>query len=284
LAVAAELGIPVPASIVVTDASAVRSAAREVGLPAVLKPIRSWVAADGVRCRVISSVHRGIESLISAAGALVDLQGAAIVQPWLCGERQAVSVIYANGEVAAAFAQVAHRTDPPLGGTSVMRESIPLLPDIAEPSEKLVRAIGLEGYSEIEFRRDARGTARLMEVNPRLSASVEVAVRSGVDFPLLLYRWARGAKLERCRAYRTGVRMRWLGGDLRWLAKTMIHREEPDAVPFQAAVAQFGRDFLHRTHYDYIDAHDLRPTLAAVGGFCGTVHKYRGGLRYRRLQ
>lgn len=284
LALAAELGIAVPASIVVRDLQDARSAATEVGFPVVLKPIRSWVGSNGVRRRVVSSVHLGISSLAAAAAPLLDLQGTAIIQPWLCGERQAVSVIYANGEVAAAFAQIAQRTDPPLGGMSVMRESIPLLPDIAGPAEKLVRAMELEGYSEIEFRRDARGVARLMEVNPRLSASVEVAVRSGVDFPLLLYQWASGVKLAPRRGYRTGVRMRWFGGDLRWLAKTRIYRGEPDAVPFDAAISQFGRDFFRRAHYDYVDFRDPRPTLAAVGGFCMTLYKHRGGMKYRLTQ
>ena len=161
-----------------------------------------------------------------------------------------------------------------------MRESIPLLPDLARPAEELIRAMGLEGYSEIEFRRDARGVARLMEVNPRLSASVEVAVRSGVDFPLLLYQWARGVKLVRRHSYRIGVRMRWLGGDLRWLAKTRIYREEPDAIRLADAISQFGRDFFRRAHYDYVDARDPRPALAAVGGFCATMYKHRWGMRY----
>jgi predicted ATP-grasp superfamily ATP-dependent carboligase len=284
LALAAELGIAVPTSIVVADVETVRSAVKEVGLPAVLKPIRSWVDDDRVRRRVVSSVHRRIESLTAAAGALLELQGAAIVQPWLCGDRQAVSFIYSRGEVAAAFAQIAYRTDPPLGGLSVMRESIPLLPDISEPAERLVRAIGLEGYSEIEFRRDARGTARLMEINARLSASVEVAVRSGVDFPLLLYKWARGAKLAPTRRYRLGVRMRWLGGDLRWLARTMVHKQEPDAVPARAAVAQFGRDFLRPAYYDYVDVRDPRPAVAAFGGFCKACYNKRGRLRYKALR
>jgi predicted ATP-grasp superfamily ATP-dependent carboligase len=284
LALAAKLGIPVPTSLVVADIENLRSAAKEVGLPAVVKPIRSWVDDHRVRRRVVSSVHRRIESLTAAAGALLELQGAVIVQPWLSGDRQAVSFIYSGGEVAAAFAQVAYRTDPPLGGHSVMRESIPLLADIAEPAERLVRAIGLEGYSEIEFRRDARGIARLMEINARLSASVEVAVRSGVDFPLLVYKWARGMKLAPTRRYRVGVRMRWLGGDVRWLARTMSHQQDPDAVPPRAAVSQFGRDFLRPAYYDYLDVRDPRPAIAAFGGFCKACYNQRGSLRYQSFR
>src|SRR5207248_3934778 len=131
-------------------------------------------------------------------------------QEWVPGRREAVSLLYAEDRVWARFAQVAHRTLPALGGVSVARESIPLPPDSGEGAERLVRAMGLEGYSEVEFRRDAAGRPRLMEVNARLSASVEIAVRAGVDFPLLLHRWAAGERLDPVPGYRVGLRMRWL--------------------------------------------------------------------------
>jgi hypothetical protein len=46
-----------------------------------------------------------------------------------------------------------------------------------------------------------------MEINPRLSASVEVAVRAGVDFPYLLYQWANGDPIDHVEYYRVG---RWM--------------------------------------------------------------------------
>src|SRR5919112_1245641 len=112
----------------------------------------------------------------------------------------------------ALFAQVAHRMTPPLGGTSVLRESIPLPEDIGRASRALVDAMGLDGVAEVEFRRDAAGRPLLMEINPRLSASVLVAVRSGVDLPTMLWRWAAGEPVQQVPSYRTGVRVRWLGG------------------------------------------------------------------------
>src|SRR5213596_1719701 len=80
----------------------------------------------------------------------------------------------------ARFAQWAKRTSPPLGGNSVLRQSIAIPADIGGDAESLVREINLEGYSEVEFRRDAAGVPYLMEINPRLSASVEVAVRAEI--------------------------------------------------------------------------------------------------------
>ena len=120
-----------------------------------------------------------------------------------------------DGKIWARFAQRADRTFPPLGGNSVMRESIPL-PGTSRPRpRRLVAEIGLDGYSEVEFRRDAQGRAALMEINPRLSASLEIAVRAGIPFPRLLHDWASGEPLQETPGYRAGLRMRWLGGDSR---------------------------------------------------------------------
>ena len=69
---------------------------------------------------------------------------------------------------------------------------------LTDAAERLIEACDLDGYSEIEFRRDAQGRPRLMEINPRLSASVEIAVRARVDFPMLLYGWAVGRRCNRC--------------------------------------------------------------------------------------
>lgn len=174
-------------------------------------------------------------------------------------------MLYADGEVWARFAQVAHRMYPPIGGSSVMRESVELPPDSADAAEALVRAIDLEGYSEIEFRRDAHNRPLLMEINPRLSASVEIAVQSGVDFPTLLFAWAAEAAPTRVTAYRRGVRMRWLGGDLRWLQAAMKTPGLPDVPPRTDALRAFAQDFVHPTGYDYVDRRDLRPALVAAG-------------------
>src|SRR5438552_17451982 len=114
----------------------------------------------------------------------------------------------------ARFAQWAKRMSPPWGGESIVRQSIPVPPDIGDHAERLVREIELEGYAEVEFRRDQAGAPHLMEINPRLSASVEMAVRSGVDFPYLLYQWTNREPIDRVDGHRVGGWMRHLKGDI----------------------------------------------------------------------
>ena len=116
-----------------------------------------------------------------------------------------------------------------------------------------------------------------MEINPRLSAAIEVAVRAGVDFPLLIHRWATRADLPAPAAYRTGVRMRWLAGDLLWLADTVRTQSrttthgKPDYVGRGKAIATFALDTVRGTGYDYVARDDLRPVLPAVRGFARFV-------------
>jgi cation diffusion facilitator CzcD-associated flavoprotein CzcO len=265
LAAASALGMRVPRGALVTKKSGeAKGALDEVGLPAVVKPARSWVQESGPGQRLIAVLATTRAAALAAIDSMLEADLQAVVQEWLPGDREAVSFIYAQGSMWARFAQRTTRAVPLLGGSSVKRESIPLPEDIAREAERLVMELDLEGYSEVEFRRDAEGRPALMEINPRLSASVEVAVRAGVPFPRLLYDWASGGRLHEQAGYRTGVNMRWLGGDLSWLKNVLVDQGHPDAPPRGRAIGIFFGDFTRAMSYDYLDLRDMRPALAAV--------------------
>ena len=267
LSLASSLGIRIPKSVHVTDVRDVNGAVAELGLPLVVKPNSSW-AHDGSH-----GTRLGPRAVLTKAEAAVAVRevceagGTALLQELLPGRREAVSLFRADGRIWARFAQVAYRMLPALGGSSILRESVPLPPDAAEASDALASACDLDGYSEIEFRRDAAGRAVLMEINPRLSASVEIAVRAGVNFPLLLYRWAVGEPLEPVAGYRSGLRVRWLGGDIKWLIETFKSQGRPDVLPTGHAVRTFLGDFLRPASYDYVMARDLGPAVLATASF-----------------
>ncbi len=268
LAVAEELGIPMPQSLRVTRPSELPAALDAIGLPAVVKPCESWVGGDGHGARFIP---RLVTSADEAGRAFADLArhgGDALLQEFVGGRREAVSLLYANHTVYARFAQWAQRTVPPLGGDSVLRQSVPVPHDIGDAAERLIRAIDLEGYSEVEFRRNAAGTPYLMEINPRLSASVEIAVRSGVDFPFLLWQWATGGPIDHVDRYRTGGWMRYLGGDVRGTLQTIHQRGRPGIPAPGRAALDFASAFLRPMSYDYLDWQDLLPALHATASFC----------------
>jgi predicted ATP-grasp superfamily ATP-dependent carboligase len=271
LALAEDLGIRVPRAATLRQLANLRAAAEEVGFPLVVKPTESWVHCGSGGARLTSKVVVNLDEAARASEAVLRLGCPVILQEWLPGSREAISVFRARRRIWARFAQLAIRMHPPLGGTSVTRLSIPLPADITSAAERLVDGADLDGYSEIEFRRDSAGRAVLMEINPRLSASVEIAVRAGVDFPFLLYTWVTDGSLRAVPTYRVGLRMRWLGGDMRWLYATLRNQHRPDVEPIGRALLQFFGDFLRPARYDYLAMDDLRPAFVASAMFARRI-------------
>src|SRR6266540_59358 len=267
LEVARCLGLHVPREVIVREVGDVPLALSEIGLPAVVKPCESWLWNGREGTRLGAQLVVTPAEACHAVSAVTRFGEAALFQQLLTGRREAVSFLYADGEVYARFAQWAKRTSPPLGGESVLRQSIAIPRDIGAEAEALVREINLEGYSEVEFRRDDAGVPYLMEINPRLSASVEIAVRAGVDFPHLLYQWASGGPVERVAGYRVGGWMRHLGGDIYTTVTALRQRGRPGVTPPARALLDFGLSFLKPMAYDYLHWQDPLPAVKATAGF-----------------
>jgi hypothetical protein len=100
-----------------------------------------------------------------------------------------------------------------------------------------------------------------MEVNARLAGTLENANRSGVDFPLLVWQWATGQRVQPVLAYRTGVRTRYLNGEIQWLKANLSQPGRPDTLPAPRAIWTFLCEFVRTRHYDYLDRGDVWPAL-----------------------
>ena len=282
--IAEQLGIGVPKGVTVVSVDEVAEAIRDIGLPAVVKPVESWLWGEQHGVRLISELVTTPDEARLAVENLTQFGGTVQFQQFLPGKREAMSFLYAHGTMYARFAQWAKRTQPPLGGTSVYRQSIDIPHDIGDQAERLVREIDLDGYSEVEFRRGSDGKAYLMEINPRLSASVEVAVRAGVDFPYLLYKRAHGERIENIVGYRPGGWMRYLEGDVITTMQTITQRGRPGVTPIPQAFLEFFTAFLVPTGYDYVDWRDPLPTLAAATEFAQRTQQRVGKGLARRTE
>jgi len=262
LKVAGELGIAMPKTIAIGSVADLRAAIAELGFPFVLKPTMSWTGKHPVRLTPadILTEDEAVEVTESflAAGAGV------LAQQFARGRREGVTLFVADGEVLASCGHVAHRTTPPLGGASVVREGIQVPPDLLDASVRLAKAIGIEGPCEVEFRRDAQGRPLLMEINPRLAGTLENALRSGVNIPLMTWQWAAGLTVAPVAVNRTGVRTRWLVGDLAWVARNWQRAGRPDSVPVARSLWIFGSEFFRSRHYDFFDLRDVRPGIAEL--------------------
>jgi predicted ATP-grasp superfamily ATP-dependent carboligase len=279
LEIANNLGIDIPLSVRVKDSSDLHVALQEIGLPAVVKPVESWIVdkTQGGR-RVEPQLVTTYDEALCAVDDLTCSGNAVLFQKFLSGRRESVSLFYADGEVYGRFAQWVKRADPPLGGTSVLRQTIAIPADTGEQAERLVRAIGLEGYSQVQFRRDEAGKPYLMEINPRLNGSVETAVAAGIDFPYMLYQWASDHAIDAVHCYQVGTWSRYLWGDMTTTVASLKQRGRPGVTPPLRSVLDFCASFFRPMKYDYWDAGDPFPLGLALLGWLRDIPGYMGKL------
>ena len=262
LEVAAKLDIAYPKSVQVTAVEDLRTAEAQFGYPYVLKPTVSWTGAVANRMVPLEVMNEAEAN--EATTRFLATGCEVIAQQLATGRREGVSLFIVNGELLAYCGCAALRTTPPLGGVSVMRESIPVSEELLNAAVSLATTIGVEGPSEVEFRRDASGRPLLMEINARLAGTLENAIHSGVDFPLMIWQWGTGQPIEPVKSYRTGVRTRWLAGDMRWLWDGVMQAGRPDSVSPARGLWTFTSEFFRTRHYDFVDRRDMRPAWAEV--------------------
>lgn len=258
---ARRLGIPFPRTVCCNDLADLPDALDNVGFPAVLKPTISWAPRTVERLQAVEVLN--LAEAERAARRFLCAGAGVIVQQWVGGRREGVTLLVQGGEVRASITVVAHRTTPALGGASVLRESAPVAPDVYDPSVRLVKALDLDGPCEVEYRRDETGCPLLMEINARLAGPLETLLRSGFDLPLMVWRWAADLPVATAGDFRT-VRTRWLRGDLRWLRDNFFRVGRPDSVSRARSIWEFGTEFLRSEHYDCVDWHDLRPIVVEL--------------------
>lgn len=262
LEAAARLGIDYPKSLPVAGLADVRAAEAAFGYPFVVKPSVSWTGQ--VAERVAPTEVMNEAEAIRSTESYLKTGCEVIAQQLASGRRESISLFIHKGAMTAYCGAAALRTTPPLGGVSVMRESIEVDKELLDACVRLVTAIGLEGACEVEFRRDASGRPLLMEVNPRLAGTLENALRAGVNFPLMIWQQATGRPVEPALSYQPGIRTRWLSGDMRWAWDNMFQYGRPDTMPPARTVWTFTSEFFRTRYYDYVDTQDMGPALAEL--------------------
>lgn len=216
---ARKLGIDVPAGVVYSAPREVEKLPETLEFPVVVKSRRSrWLSdqrwySGGVQ---IARDDAELRTALADPGFADGL----LLQEFVDGYGEAVFLLAEHGRTRVRFSHRRIREMPPTGGQSVVRESI--VPDRAllDASERLLESLGWHGVAMVEFRRSASGRAALMEINPRLWGSLQLAIDAGVDFASLLVALHGGGALANPQP-RPGVRSRWLLGDLDHLATSL---------------------------------------------------------------
>lgn len=207
---AERLGVPVPRTIVPRSLKEVKEVARELEYPVVIKRRRGSGAREGVRYarnpRELVVKYREL-SRRPAEGIIEDFSRP-MIQEYVPGEIRDVCTIFRRGELRGIVVQRRVWTWPREGGPGILNETI-RDPRLAEYAVRLLRALKWHGPAQVEFKLDADGRPRLMEINPKFWGTLELSIKAGVDFPYMYYRIAVEGDVEPVSRYREGLYILW---------------------------------------------------------------------------
>ena len=258
--IAESLGIPVPRTWYVSEPLSLPRNLEALPYPLVLKPGRSWFNHHNEWIR--SSVR--VASSAMEVAHILENEPAFRQQPFMLqecvsGHGEGLFAIYDHGKSLAFFSHRRLREKPPSGGVSVLSESIPVNPVLLSHARALLDRAGWHGVAMVEFKVSDDGTPYLMEVNTRFWGSLQLSVDAGIDFPWILYRVACGEQVNTDTHYKTGIRLRWLLGDLDSLYLTLRDRKFYSRRDKFRAVIRFITPSFLRTRHEVFRWNDPVP-------------------------
>lgn len=206
---AMDAGVQTPKSHFVNSFDELLSIEKKLKFPIVIKPRRSW-GSRGIR------IINDWQTLLSTYQDITKEYENPILQEYIPqGTRYDVCLLFDDRHhVTASFVQKELRQFPEPIGPSTIQESTKQ-DQLLAASIKMMSQLSWVGIAELEFMENPENQQfYFMEINTRFWASLQCAIFSGVDFPLL-YKKAAFNEHEVCHDYQLGIKCRWLfPGDL----------------------------------------------------------------------
>lgn len=253
---AKSLNIPVPDSRIFKNAAELDGVS--ISYPCVLKPALSRIfTGDDWIHTVVKIIHDepGLQQALESSPYLKTTPF--MLQSFIPGHGGGIFCLYNNGQPLQFFAHERLREKPPEGGVSVLSRSVPVDEELKASAQKLLGAVNWHGVAMVEFRITPEGKAYLMEVNTRFWGSLQLAVDSGVNFPLMLAKAQLGYPVASTDDYRLNQRLRWLLGDVDSLYLYLKGRQ-PLMKKFMRLVSFCSVRLRHQRH-EVNRLHDLVP-------------------------
>ena len=189
-ALADELEIDSPLTVVPKRLDEVIEYANNVNFPCIVKPCKSHLYYEKFKTKMVKVYNK--DDLIAEYHKAENAGTEVLLQEFIPGDdSQGINYnsYFCDGKPLVEFTAWKRRLAPPeIGLPRVVKSSY--IPEVIEPGRKIIQALGFNGFSCTEFKKDSRdGTYKLMEVNGRHNRSGLLALKCGINFPLIEYRF-----------------------------------------------------------------------------------------------
>lgn len=237
--------VPVPKSRAIGQEDELALAGREIGYPALVKPLLRCLAdspnpthpsfdrffgSKAVRVFTLKELTETYRTALSFGFSV-------LVQEEIEGPISSLYSlgIYATqkGTLAATFiSQKLHQVPSDFGDGLVVKAT--WLPELIPLGERVVRRFGYYGIADIEFKWDARSKVyKLLDINPRPWFWIDLPTMCGVNLPYAAYLEALGRPIDPTDFAQRDFQAPWISlrGLLVYLAQSLSSRRSLAGLP-----------------------------------------------------
>lgn len=188
-----------------------------------------------------------------------------IVQECHWGDEYSFRALYDDGEPVKTSLRRQLRGKTYAGGASVFRE-MAHDPEVEEIAESLLTHLDWNGLASVQFIKEREtGEFYLLEINPRVWASVNLDIRAGANYPYEYWLMTQDRKDEILPGYQEGVATHLLIGELQYLKSVLVddfpNVEKPSV---REAFVEVASSIYRHPHFDYISLDDPKPFARGV--------------------
>lgn len=278
-ALAEAIGVAAPKTMVPGSLADVEGYAATALYPCLVKPSQGHLYKAAFGSKMVRADRP--DQLLSAYREATEAGLEVMLQEWIPGPdgngANYNSYLWGGDPLVELTARKIRGSPPELGSPRVARSED--VPDVVGPGRAILQAMDFSGFSCTEFKLDARdGVWKLMEVNGRHNLSSLLAVRCGVNFPLLQYRHLIEGITPTADGYEQGVY--WIDLIRDMACNVRYLRREP--YRFRDYVEPYRRSHV----FAIWDRHDPKPFFIRLANlirsaFSSPDHRRRLGRRER---
>jgi predicted ATP-grasp superfamily ATP-dependent carboligase len=223
---AAAAGLPPPPSRSCFDESEAAAAAAELGYPVIVKPASSFTrSGEGLRQQSVTVV----EDEVALRGALRTYASPFILQRFEHAGFLSFNGVVADGRLLALTTSRVSRVWPPIAGMHTFSETVAVPAGLAARVCALLGEVGWEGIFQLQMLEQADGGFSVIDLNPRVFASITLDHRAGANLAAIWCEWLLGGRPVPVTAS-PGFRYRWEEGELCHLAWQLRHGHPREAA------------------------------------------------------
>lgn len=199
--IARENNIQYPKTLFIEKSKDIQDEKIDISFPCILKPVNPTIFMEKLADKKVilikneDELNKWINKIID-----VGLQDTSlIIQEYIKGGPENLFTItaYSNNNFDVIAYSIGHkiRQYPPNSGT-IISGRLEDIDDVYHQGSKLIKALGFQGISNIEFKRDPNGKFKLMEINPRTGKWTYSSTACGVNIIKIAYDDITGNKIN----------------------------------------------------------------------------------------